>query len=145
MELLGIDNLAERQFDELSAGQHQKVAIARRLVQETEILILDEPTSNLDVRHQLYVTELLRDIARKKSMIIIMICHDLNVAAKYANQVIVMERPGKIRCVGEPHEVFTEELMKEVYGIECRVIEDMGHPHIILRSALPPDGTLLND
>ena len=77
---LNITHLALRNYDELSAGQHQKVALARGLAQSTDILILDEPTANLDVRHQVQVTELMRDIAHNKGITVLMISHDLNVS-----------------------------------------------------------------
>lgn len=133
MELL---NMAMKSFNELSAGQHQKVAIARGLVREPEILILDEPTSNLDVRHQVYVTELLHEIAVQCNMLVIMISHDLNISARYADKVVVMERPGVIRAVGIASDVITETMVREVYGVENEVIQREGRPHVILGSAL---------
>lgn len=135
MRMLGIEDLAMRGFNQLSAGQHQKVAICRGLIQEPKMLILDEPTANLDVKHQVYVTELLRGLAEQSGMIVLMISHDLNVAAKYAHQVIVMSPPGIITKVGPPNEVITEELVSDLYDIECKVAIDDGRPHVILGSA----------
>ena len=137
MKVLDIEDLAMRGFNELSAGQHQKVAIARGLVTETEALILDEPTSNLDVRHQIYVTELLRAIAEEQNKLIIMICHDLNIAAKYAHEIIVMAPPGVIDQVGKPEEVFTKEMLRRVYGVDCEILMDGDIPFIKLGFALP--------
>lgn len=139
MSILDLNELAMRGFNELSAGQHQKVSIARGLVTETDYLILDEPTSNLDVRHQIYVTELLRAIATDQKKIIIMICHDLNIAAKYANKVVVMSAPGVIYEVGTPKEVFTPEMLREVYGVDCDVVVENDVPFIKLGFALPPE------
>lgn len=140
MRLLGIEDLAMHSYNQLSAGQHQKVAIARGLVQETEMLILDEPTANLDVRYQVYVTELLKELARRNDMIILMISHDLNITARYADEVIVMAYPGVIHSIGKPEDVITEKTIKEVYGVDCDMIVDkMGKPHIILGSALRID------
>ena len=136
MKLVGVEDLAMRQFNELSAGQHQKVAVARGLVEETPILILDEPTSNLDVRHQVFVIEMLRALAEADGKLIIMISHDLNLAAKYAHQVILMAEPGVIRDVGTPGEVITADAIREVYGVECDVVEANGRPLVILGSAL---------
>lgn len=133
---LGISHLAMRSFNELSAGQHQKVMLARGLVQEPKVLLLDEPTSNLDVRHQLDVTKMLRDLSREKDILVIMISHDINIAAKYSDEVIMMEG-GTIYAVGTPKEVITEDNLREVYGVESVVIEDMGMPHVILRDAVP--------
>ena len=139
MKMMGIKHLAMRDFNELSAGQTQKVSLARGLAQTPKMLILDEPTSNLDVRHQLQVTERLRELAIKSGMIVLMISHDLNTAAKYADQVIVMSTPGIIYKVGTPCEVFTEDVIRYVYGVDCTVVQDDGRPHIILKKALPDD------
>jgi len=139
MNLLDIEDLSMRSFNELSAGQHQKVSLARGLVQESKILILDEPTSNLDVRHQVYVAELLRAIAIRMEMTIIMISHDLNISAKYAHKIIVMSSPGIIHSIGTPNEVITETMIREVYGVECTIIIDGKMPHVILGSAIPTE------
>jgi len=132
LKLLGIDDLAMRPFNELSAGQHQKVMLARGLVQEPQILLLDEPTANLDVKHQIEVTRMLRDLSKSKQIIIIMICHDLNIAAKYADNIIMMHE-GSIFAVGPASEVITESNIREVYEIDSKIITDMGRPHVILR------------
>lgn len=139
LNMMGVKHLALRNFDELSAGQHQRVAIARGLAQTTRVLILDEPTSNLDVRHQLQVTELLRDLAISNGMTVVMISHDLNVSAKYADTIVMMALPGVVHMVGTPEEVLTEDTIRYVYGVDCRIIEDEGRPHVILKSALPDD------
>lgn len=137
MEMMNLSDLAMRSFNELSAGQHQKVAIARGLVQNPQVLILDEPTSNLDVRHQIQVTQLLRAIAESNDMTIIMISHDLNIAAKYAHKVVVMAPPGVIYRVGTPDEVITEDVVRHVYGVNCEVVRDEGRPHVILKTEIP--------
>lgn len=139
LNMMGVKHLAFRNFDELSAGQHQRVAIARGLAQTTRVLILDEPTSNLDVRHQLQVTELLRDLAISNGMTVVMISHDLNVSAKYADTIVMMALPGVVHMVGTPEEVLTEDTIRYVYGVDCRIIEDEGRPHVILKGALPDD------
>ncbi len=133
LEALEMQDYAMEKFNDLSAGQHQKVSIARGLVQEPKILILDEPTSNLDIRHQIYVTAFLKKLSAKTGMTIIMISHDLNLAAKFADRVIVMEAPGKIHSIGTPQEVFTEKMISEVYNVKCRVEDDGGTPHIVLQ------------
>lgn len=133
---LNITHLALRSFNELSAGQHQKVMLARGLAQEPEILILDEPTSNLDVRHQVQVAELLKDLAVRKKMIILMISHDINIAAKYSDKLIVMSTPGIIYKIGTPQDVISEDMMRYVYGMHCTVVDDEGHPHVILGKTL---------
>ena len=138
MKMLGIEEFSMRGFNELSAGQHQKVALARGLVQQTEVLLLDEPTANLDVKHQVYVAELLRGLAIREGMMIIMISHDLNISAKYAHKIIVMEK-GTVICMGNPADIITEELINRVYGVECRIVDDEGRPHVVLGSALSLD------
>lgn len=135
LKLMKIEDLAMRPFNELSAGQRQKVMLSRGLVQEPKILLLDEPTSNLDVRHQIEVTKTLLDLARKKDITIIMISHDLNIAAKYADNMILMHN-GSIYAAGTPHEVLTEENLRAVYGVESKLIDDDGRPHIILKDSI---------
>ncbi len=139
MKMMGVKHLALRGFDELSAGQHQKVAIARGLAQTPRMLILDEPTSNLDVRHQMQVTERLRDLAVSTGMTVLMISHDLNTSAKYADEMIVMALPGVIYSVGTPREVLTEATIRYVYGVDCEVVDDDGRPHVVLKRALPDE------
>ncbi|MDR0524105.1 MAG: ABC transporter ATP-binding protein [Candidatus Methanoplasma sp.] len=136
LRTLGISHLAMRPFNELSAGQHQKVMLARGLVQEPKILLLDEPTSNLDIRHQLEVTKMLKSLSSEKGMLVIMISHDINIASKFADEVILMHR-GDIYSVGSPSEVITEDNLAAVYGVASRVVEDEGRPHVILRDSIP--------
>lgn len=134
-----LTDLALRNYNELSAGQHQRVSIARGLAQEPDLLILDEPTANLDIRHQVMVIELLKRIASEKGIIVLMISHDLNIAAKYADSIIVMSSPGVIYAIGKSEEVITEDMIRHVYGMNSKVISDEGAPHIILGSALTDD------
>ena len=136
LKLMGISHLAMRPFNELSAGQHQKVMLARGLVQEPKILLLDEPTSNLDVRHQLDVTQMLKNLSTEKGILIIMISHDINIAAKYADEIIMMH-DGSIYAIGTPQEVITEDNMETVYGVKTEIIDDDGRPHVILKSFIP--------
>ncbi len=138
LKMLGISHLAMRQFNELSAGQHQKVMLARGLVQEPDILLLDEPTSNLDVRHQLDVTKMLKRLSDEKKILVIMISHDINIAAKFADSVILMYQ-GKVFDVGTPEEVITEGNLRSVYGVSSEIVMDDGRPHVILKDALPMD------
>ncbi|KUE73057.1 hypothetical protein AUQ37_04140 [Candidatus Methanomethylophilus sp. 1R26] len=106
------------------------------------MLILDEPTSNLDVKHQVYVTELLRALAEEDDMIVLMISHDLNISAKYAHEVIVMRPPGEIYKVGPPEEVITKETVETVYGIEAEVIVDHGR---LISSSVQHSRTVTED
>jgi len=135
LDKLGILDLAMRPFNELSAGQHQKVMLARGLAQETRILLLDEPTSNLDVRHQLDVAKMLKALSREKDILVIMICHDINIAAKYSDEIILLSG-GTIYSTGVPKEVITEKSLREVYGVKSVVIDDDGSPHVILKDSI---------
>lgn len=138
LRMLGISHLAMRPFNELSAGQHQKVMLARGLVQEPEILLLDEPTSNLDVRHQLDVTKMLKKLSREKNILIVMISHDINIAAKYSDKIILMHK-GSVFDMGEPNKVITAENLRTVYGVTAEITKDDDAPHVILKDALPMD------
>lgn len=134
LRLMGIEDLALRNFDELSAGQHQKVMLARGLVREPSIVLLDEPTSNLDIRHQIEVTKTLSHLPKNKGITIVMISHDINITAKYADRIIMIHE-GKIFAVGTPSEVLTKENLRIVYGVDADIIERDGRPHVILNDA----------
>ena len=136
MRKMNILHLAMRNFDELSAGQHQKVAIARGLAQEPRILILDEPTSNLDIRHQMQTIEILRELAVDKGIMVLMISHDLNLASMYADKIIVMSTPGVIHRIGTPEDVINADMIRYVYGVESEIVMHKGRPHVILDSIL---------
>lgn len=133
---LKITHLALRNYNELSAGQHQKVSIARGLAQQPDVLILDEPTANLDVRHQVQVIELLHRVSHEKGMTVVMVSHDLNIAAKYADRIVVMSTPGVIHKIGTPKEVITEDTIRYVYGMECKILDVDDRPHVILGEPL---------
>lgn len=123
LEATGTSDLADRSVDELSGGQRQRVWIAMALAQETDILLLDEPTSFLDLAHQIEVLDLLTDLNRTLGTTVVMVLHDLNLAARYADELIAM-RDGRIHAAGPSGEVLTSELVHEVFGLECRVIVD---------------------
>lgn len=131
LKLIGIEDLADRMFNELSAGQHQKVMLARGLAQQPKILLLDEPTSNLDIKYQLEITRMLKRLSRERNMLIIMISHDINIAAKYSDNMLMI-LDGGIYAVGRPEEVITPENIEKVYDIRAKVITDAGRPHIIM-------------
>ncbi len=132
LKMLSIDHLADRPFNELSAGQHQKVMLARGLAQDPEILLLDEPTSNLDIRHQLEVTSILRELSLYRDMLVIMISHDINIAAKFSDRMILLKE-GTIYAAGAPEEVVTADNIREVYGVDCEIMVSDGRPHVILK------------
>jgi iron complex transport system ATP-binding protein len=115
--------LADRPVDELSGGQRQRVWIAMALAQQTDLLLLDEPTTFLDVSHQIEVLDLLTDLNRTRGTTIVMVLHDLNLAARYSDHLIAIA-DGGIRAAGEPVEVLTEDVVRDVFGIDSRVIPD---------------------
>ncbi len=131
IRLLGLEEYSDRDIRELSAGQLQRVLIARGLVQEPEILILDEPTSNLDVRYQMDVMRFLKDYAREKGILVLMVCHDLNITAAYADRVVLMHNGG-IFADGKASDVLTEENIETVYRVKAKVMEIEGTYHIAL-------------
>ncbi len=135
LRLLDVEDLAMCNFNELSAGQHQKIMIARGLVREPEVLLLDEPTSNLDIKHQIEVTKLLSQLPARKKMTVIMISHDINITAKFTDRIILMANGG-IYAVGTPKEVLTRENLATVYGVDADVVEINGRPHVILNDAV---------
>ncbi len=136
LNAMEIADLASRNFNELSAGQRQKVSISRGLVQEPKILMLDEPTANLDIRHQIYVSAFLRRLTEKTGITSFTVSHDLNLAAKYATKVIVLKRPGEIYAIGDPKDVITKRMIHDVYNVDCEVIDDHGVPHVLLQGVL---------
>lgn len=119
----GTADLADRCVDELSGGQRQRVWIAMALAQQTDILLLDEPTTFLDVTHQVEVLDLLVDLNRRRGTTIAMVLHDLNLAARYADHLIAM-RDGAVVVAGPPTEVVTADLVREVFALESLVIVD---------------------
>ncbi|WP_426997359.1 ABC transporter ATP-binding protein [Pseudarthrobacter sp. N5] len=124
--------LAERNVDELSGGQRQRVWIAMALAQETEVLLLDEPTTYLDLAHQVEVLDLVTDLNRTRGTTVAIVLHDLNLAARYADHVIAM-KSGQIVAEGRSVDVVTAEMVREVFGLESRVLPDpvSGTPLII--------------
>ncbi|MEL4069725.1 ABC transporter ATP-binding protein [Ochrobactrum sp. GPK 3] len=116
-------SLAERPVDELSGGQRQRVWIAMALAQQTEVLLLDEPTTFLDIAHQVEVLDLLTDLNRERGTTIVMVLHDLNLAARYADFLVAMNG-GRLHVSGAPQDVLTEKTVSDVFGLESRIITD---------------------
>jgi iron complex transport system ATP-binding protein len=135
IRIMGLEEYAMREFNELSAGQHQRVMIARGLAQEPDLLILDEPTSNLDVRHQMEVMSLLQRLTRERGITVLMVCHDLNITSRYADRILMMSA-GRIHADGTAAEVMTEANIEAVYGVRSRCMEVEDRPHLILLSTL---------
>jgi iron complex transport system ATP-binding protein len=115
--------LADRPVDELSGGQRQRVWIAMALAQQTDLLLLDEPTTFLDVSHQIEVLDLLTDLNRARGTTIVMVLHDLNLAARYADHLIALA-DGTVHASGTPGDVLTEETVRAVFGLDNQVIID---------------------
>ncbi|EPR77571.1 ABC-type Fe3+-siderophore transport system, ATPase component [Leifsonia rubra CMS 76R] len=115
--------LASRRIDELSGGQRQRVWIAMALSQDPDILLLDEPTTFLDVRHQLDALNVLADLNRERGTTIVMVLHELNLAARYADHMVLMSE-GRIIAEGTPTEVMTADRMREAFGLESQIIAD---------------------
>jgi iron complex transport system ATP-binding protein len=115
--------LAERSVDELSGGQRQRVWIAMALAQQTDLLLLDEPTTFLDVSHQIEVLDLLTDLNSTRGTTIVMVLHDLNLAARYSDHLVALS-DGRVHAQGSPAEVLTEEVVRTVFGLDSRVILD---------------------
>lgn len=118
-------DLAGRPVDQLSGGQRQRVWIAMALAQRTGLLLLDEPTSFLDIAHQVEVLDLVRDLSVEDGTTVIMVLHDLPLAARYADHLIAM-RDGAIVGQGRPREVVTADTVRDVFGISCRVTWETG-------------------
>ncbi|MGM1018221.1 MAG: ABC transporter ATP-binding protein [Actinomycetota bacterium] len=116
----GISDLADRSVDELSGGQRQRVWIAMALAQETDILLLDEPTTFLDVAHQIEVLDLLTDLSVARGTTIVMVLHDLNLAARYADEIIAM-KDGRVHATGAPQDIVTSELVEDVFGLPNQI------------------------
>ena len=123
LDWTGIADLAERPVDQLSGGQRQRAWISMALAQGTDLLLLDEPTTFLDLAHQVDVLELVRRLHSEVGRTVVMVLHDLNLAARYADRLVAM-REGRIVAAGKPAEVITEELLEEVFGLAARVIPD---------------------
>lgn len=123
MEVTNLTELSETSADNLSGGQRQRVWIALALAQETDIILLDEPTTYLDMAYQLEVLELLEELNRHHGCTIVMVLHDLNMASKFADYMVAL-RDGKIICYGTPREVICKEVLKKVYQIDAEIVEE---------------------
>ncbi|MCQ4209724.1 ABC transporter ATP-binding protein [Streptomyces longispororuber] len=132
MERTDVAALADRNVDELSGGQRQRVWIAMALAQETDILLLDEPTTYLDIAHQVEVLDLVRQLNHDKKRTVAVVLHDLNQAARYADHLVAM-KAGRIVAEGPPAEIVTAGLVHDVFGLDCVVVPDpvTGSPLVV--------------
>lgn len=123
MAQTGVAELAGRYVDELSGGQRQRVWIAMALAQQTPLLLLDEPTTYLDIQHQIDVLDLCAELHEEQGRTLVAVLHDLNHAARYATHLIAL-KGGEVIAQGAPEDVVTARLVQEVFGLRCQVIED---------------------
>lgn len=132
MRSTGVEDLAERAVDELSGGQRQRVWLAMALAQQTPLLLLDEPTTFLDIAHQIEVLDLCADLHEQRGHTIVAVLHDLNHACRYATHLIAMSE-GQIVAAGDPATIVDAALVEHVFGLRCRVIDDpeTGAPLIV--------------
>ena len=123
LAVTGLADIADRPLDEVSGGQRQRAWIALSLAQETDILLLDEPTTYLDISYQLEVLDLLGDLNKNEGVTVVMVLHDLNLAARYSDWILAIDH-GHKAALGSPQEVITEQLVRNVFGVEGRVSID---------------------
>ncbi|MEV7923763.1 MULTISPECIES: ABC transporter ATP-binding protein [unclassified Kitasatospora] len=135
----GTAELREQQVDRLSGGQRQRAWIALALAQDTELLLLDEPTTFLDLRHQLDVLDLVADLHAEAGRTVVMVLHDLGQAARYADHLVVL-KDGRLAAAGPPAEVLTADLVETVFQVPCRVVPDpeTGTPLVVPRARTRP-------
>jgi iron complex transport system ATP-binding protein len=123
LAMTGMTEFADRTLDQLSGGQRQRAWISMALAQGTELLLLDEPTTYLDLAHQVDVLDLVQRLHSELGRTVVMVLHDLNLAARYADRLVAL-RAGKVVAQGRPHDVLTEGLLRDVFDLEAKVIDD---------------------
>jgi iron complex transport system ATP-binding protein len=130
LKLLNIEHIAMRNFYELSGGEQQRVLIARSIAQEAKVLLLDEPTSNLDIRHQLEVMDLTRKLVSEQQLAAAVAIHDLNLAYRFCDKIVMM-KAGGIFAAGDAQSVLTVQNISSVYGVEVLINQSHNIPYII--------------
>lgn len=123
LEIMGITELANRSVNELSGGQRQRVWIAMALAQQTDILLLDEPTTFLDIAYQIEILDLLTDLNHRRGTTIVMVLHDINLSARYADYLFAIQK-GKLIAEGKPADVINEDLIRHIFDLDCSIITD---------------------
>jgi iron complex transport system ATP-binding protein len=136
MRATAVDGLSGRLVDELSGGQRQRVWVAMVLAQQTPMVLLDEPTTYLDIAHQVELLDLFAQLNREQDRTVVAVLHDLNHACRYADHIIAM-KAGQIVAQGDPNAVITEALVEDVYGLKCQIIDDpqTGTPLVVPRAS----------
>ena len=142
LALVGLANLVDRPVDELSGGQRQRAWIAMVLAQETDLLLLDEPTTFLDLAHQVEVLDLVDQLHHERGLTVVMVLHDLNLAARYAQHMVVL-RAGQVHAAGRPAQVLSEQTLTEVFGLDATVLTDphTGGPLVVPHTHRRRNGT----
>ena len=130
LQSMKLEALAFCLLNEISGGERQKVFIARAISQEPQVMILDEPTSNLDLRCQLEVLNLISNLAKERGICVVMAMHDLNLAARYSTRMAMM-KDGRIHAAGTPDSLFDRDILREVYGVEAEVRNDSACPYVV--------------
>ncbi|SER24148.1 iron complex transport system ATP-binding protein [Gracilibacillus ureilyticus] len=132
MDIMDITYFANHNIDELSGGQRQRVWIAMALAQQTDILFLDEPTTFLDITYQVEILDLLTDLNKRYGTTIVMVLHDINLSARYADKMFALYQ-GRLVAEGSPSQVITETMIKGIFGLHCSVVKDpvSGSPSVV--------------
>ena len=137
LKALNIENLITRTFSELSGGQKKMVFIAQTLVRNPKLILLDEPTNSLDLQKQLELCQFLKNFIELKKVDIVTVLHDINLAIRYADYIVILSNKGKLYDSGEAKKVITEKMLREVYGVSGNVIlDDENKPIISLKKSI---------
>lgn len=137
LKALNIENLITRTFSELSGGQKKMVFIAQALVRNPKLILLDEPTNSLDLQKQLELCQFLKNFIELKKVDIVTVLHDINLAIRYADHIVILSNEGRLYDSGEAKKVITEKMLREVYGVSGNVIlDDESKPIISLKKSI---------
>ncbi|MEV0585189.1 ABC transporter ATP-binding protein [Nonomuraea sp. NPDC050310] len=143
LALAGVTHLADRLLDTLSGGERQRTRLALAVAQRTRILLLDEPTAHLDVRHQLEVLTLVRELREARGLTVVAVLHELDHAARFAERIVAL-RDGRVHADGPPYRVVTPDLLAEVFAVRGRVVADevLGVPRALIDDPLTESRTI---
>ncbi|RAP76172.1 ABC transporter ATP-binding protein [Paenibacillus montanisoli] len=146
LEAMGLAGMQHRRIDQLSGGERQRVALAKVMAQEPELLMLDEPTTYLDIGYQVGLLDTVKQWQRERGLTVVAVLHDLNLAAHYCDELLVLH-DGGIEAFGPPAAVIRPEMIQAVYGANAIVLPhpDTGVPQILLQSAVPPGNDIITE
>jgi len=122
LQSLGIESIASRKMNQLSGGQRKLVSIAQTLVRDPKLILMDEPTNSLDMQKQLELFSIIKEVSVKKDMMFIIVMHDINLSCRYADSLVVLNSGGEFYSQGNPKEIVTEEMLREVYGVDAYIM-----------------------